>query len=64
MSYRIQSEWDLGYENLVFVSIPKAREWLTNDPNFSDVMVDCDLDSVEDAEKAGLISYIPLKKVR
>jgi len=58
--YRINSEWDIGSEYLVFSSKEAAMKWLDNNPNIDDI-VEEDGGTLNDIIDEGLISFSALE---
>ena len=58
--YRINSEWDIGSEYLVFFSKEAAMKWLDNNPNIDDI-VEEDGGTLNDIIDEGLISFSALE---
>jgi len=60
--YRINSEWDIGSEYLVFSTKEAAMKWLDNNPNIDDILEE-DGGTLNDIIDEGLISFSALEIV-
>ena len=58
--YKIEFEYDIGQDNLVFSSIKKAEEWLLNNENFTE-----EFKTIKAAKKSGvLFNFTKLKLIK
>lgn len=55
--YKVDCEWDIGQDNISFVSEAKAMEWVENNSTLKDNFEDGDI--LEDLFEEGLVSIIP-----
>lgn len=54
-AFKVWCEWNIGQENLVFLSKTKANEWLGSNENLSEILEDDDR-SIDDLFEQGLLS--------
>jgi hypothetical protein len=61
--YRLDIEWDVGQEGLIFASIGASTRWLKNNPNVAEMAKDANQTVVNfllECRAEGLISLEPV----
>lgn len=62
--YRVWCEWDVGVEDCVFTSVPKAIEVLETNPYIQDAIEETDgVETVSDLIANGLLGFRKLQVI-